>query len=127
MKRIYVALAFVIFSLLVAGAEFTAVKSATEKCLNKLDRAEVLLDLGKKNEARKLTFEAAEEFENSAQKCLYITYDHEMLERCSKSLFECAGSLEAEGEKIYRTKILGAKKQLLNIKNEELPNFQNVL
>lgn len=126
MKRIWVALFLLLFSLSFALSEFFLVKHSYQKHLDMLTVAEIYFSQKEYND----TYEQCKAVEKSwdkSKKFLNVFLVHKQVEEVSQSLLTLKNQAKAKDDKAFLLTIDKTKRQLLSIKESELPDYENIL
>lgn len=127
MKRIYIAIVFIILSFAAATAELIAVDSSTDNTIGRIERIESLVQANETEKARRLCKKTADEYDRNNKEVLYCFYRHDSLEEISDKLYGLEDYLEDNRIDDFHEISHSAKKQLLILKEKELVSFQNIL
>ncbi len=126
MKRIWVAVLLLLISLCFSVSEFFAVKYNFEKHVQMLDKAEYYFS---QKEFTK-SYEQCKKLQSSwakSEKLLNIFLVHKQVDDIAQDLMTLKKYAEFKDEKSFFLTTGKTKRQLLSMKESELPDYQNIL
>ena len=126
MKRIWIALAFIIFALSMGVFEYVYVKNTYEKCMDNIEKCYTYFSSNEYNKAY-TECKYAEKTWNNSSKILSIFLVHSQLNDISKNIDELCDSAKNNDKKQFNTCYKTTKRQLLFVKKSELPDLENIL
>lgn len=127
MKRIYIAILFILFSIAVGTVEFITINTNVDKYIAEINRTAKLVDYNKTKDAEKLSKKTAENFESYSKNVLYCYYRHDHLEEITDDLYGLEDLLDDKRTEDYHEKSHLIIKKLLSLKEKEHITFQNIL
>lgn len=127
MKRIYIAVIFLIFSFTIGIIEYITVNHYTDSFLNVNSNTEKLVKKNKIKEAEKLSRKNAESFDRISKNYLYCYYQHDKLEEISEELYKLEDLLDDNRIDDFHEESHYLNKKLLSIKEKEQITIQNIL
>ena len=127
MKRIYIAFAFIIFSLIVGIIEFNTLNSSVDKCKDSLKKIESLVKDDNVKKAEKLLKNTSDNFENYSKNYLYCYYRHDELDDIADRLYNLEDLLDDKRIDDFHEKSHETYKKLLYLKEKEPVTIQNIL
>ena len=127
MKRIYLAAAFLVFSLSVGIIEYITINNTIDTYMNQITKVETLIKEDKIKEAETIIKENAVSFENKGKSILYCYYTHDELEEITEELYTLEDLLDDKRIDDYHEQSHLLMKKLLFIKEKEQITIQNIL
>ena len=127
MKRIYIAIMFIVLSVFAATFELIMINKATDSATAKLERIEKLVGEEKVEKAEKLCKKLADEYDENNKSVLYCFYRHDVLEEISDKLYGLEDYLDDERIEDFHEISHSVKKKLLIQKEKEHITIQNIL
>ena len=127
MKRVYIAIAFLLFSLAVGIIEFITINNNIDNHMKQISKVENLIKDNKIKKAETITKENAEQFEKTGKSVLYCYYTHDELEEITEELYTLEDLLDDKRIDDYHEQSHLLMKKLLFIKEKEQVTIQNIL
>lgn len=127
MKRVYIAIAFLIFSMTVGIVEYITINNTIDTYMNQISGVEKLIKEDDINKAEKIIKENAVSFENTGKSILYCYYTHDELEEITEELYTLEDLLDDKRIDDYHEQSHLLMKKLLFIKEKEQITIQNIL
>lgn len=126
MKRIWTAIALMILALFSSVAEFYTVSYCYEHYTEALDNAEEYISQKEFNKATDLLTNTQQEW-HKTEKLLDIFLSHETVDDVTENISELYGYAIAEDKAQFQSVCDKTKRQLLRLKQSELPNLENIM
>ncbi len=126
MKRIWVALALLIICSSFACAEFIIIHSKSTELLDSVVSAENYFSNKEYNTSSYTLDRAVKKWEDSG-KFLNVFLSHEKVDEVEESLSELSKYAENKDKALFWATSEKAKRQLLCLKQSELPNLENIM
>ncbi len=126
MKRIWVALALMIICVSFAVAEFMIVKNNTDYFLQEIKASDYYFSKKEYTTATEILDSAHTKWENS-EKAMNVFLSHEKVDEIEESLSELSKFAEYKEEPHFEATYEKTKRQLLCLKQSELPNLENIM
>lgn len=126
MKRIWVALALIIISISLALTQLIIVKSKAEYFLDVIIASEYHFSKKEYSTATELLDFSCEKWGDS-EKTLNVFLPHEKVDEIEESLSELKEYAENKEKPEFKASFEKTKRQLLCLKQSELPNFENIM
>ncbi len=127
MKRIYIAIVFIVLSLSAGVIEYISINNTIDTYMNQISKVENLIKESKIEKAEKIINENAISFENTGKSILYCYYTHDELEEITEELYVIEDLLDDRRIDDYHEKSHLLMKKLLFIKEKEQITIQNIL
>ncbi|MBQ7504196.1 MAG: DUF4363 family protein [Ruminococcus sp.] len=127
MKRIYIAIAFLLFSMAVGIIEFITINYNIDTYMNKISKVEKLIKDNNIKKAEIIIKENAVSFEKTGKSILYCYYTHDELEEITEELYTMEDLLDDKRIDDYHEQSHLLMKKLLFIKEKEQITVQNIL
>ena len=127
MKRIYIAVLFIVFGLAVGLIEYIGINTNVESYIGNIDRIGKLVEQNKTESAEKLSKQTAESFERYSKNILYIYYRQDELEEITEELYRLEDLLDDKRVEDYHEASHILKTKLLSVKEKEQVTVQNIL
>ncbi|MBE6824118.1 MAG: DUF4363 family protein [Ruminococcaceae bacterium] len=126
MKRIWVAVGFLALSLIFAFAEFLIVSKSYKNYVEQIQIAEYYISDKEFSVAQDICKNIEEEWEKS-RKTLNVFMIHTYSENISESIAKLSEYAQNKDKKAFLSQSSKTKRQLLYIKQSELPNLENIM
>ncbi len=126
MKRIWVALALMIICISFAVAEFMIVKNKTDYFLEEIKASDYYFSKKEYTTATKILKSAHKKWENS-EKAINVFLSHEKVDEIEESLSELSKYAQYKEKTDFEATLEKTKRQLLCLKQSELPNLENIM
>lgn len=126
MKRIWVALTLMTVCISFAISEFLIVKNKTEYFLEEISTANYYFSKKEYNISTEILDSLRKKWENS-EKALNVFLSHEKVDEIEESLSELSQYCEQKELPHFQATFEKTKRQLLCLKQSELPNLENIL
>ncbi len=126
MKRIWVALSLMIICSAFACTEFIIVKYKSTEFFDLVETAEVYFSEREFSKSYNTLDSATKKWEKS-EKILNIFLSHEKVDEVEESLSELSKHAENKDKTLFYATSEKAKRQLLCLKQSELPNLENIM
>lgn len=126
MKRIWVALTLMTVCISLAISEFLIVKNKTEYFLEEISTANYYFSKKEYNISTEILDSLRKKWENS-EKALNVFLSHEKVDEIEESLSELSQYCEQKELPRFQATFEKTKRQLLCLKQSELPNLENIL
>ena len=127
MKRIYIAIMFIVLSVFTASFELITINDTTDRTVAKLEKIEKLVGEKKVEKAEKMCKKLADKFDENNKNILYCFYRHDVLEEISDKLYGLEDYLDDERIEDFHEISHSVKKKLLIQKEKEHITIQNIL
>lgn len=127
MKRIYIAIAFLLFSMAVGIIEFITINYNIDTYMNQISKVEKLIKNNNIKKAEIIIKENAVSFEKTGKSILYCYYTHDELEEITEELYTLEDLLDDKRIDDYHEQSHLLMKKLLFIKEKEQITVQNIL
>lgn len=127
MKRIYIAIAFLLFSMAVGIIEFITINYNIDTYMNQISKVEKLIKDNNIKKAEIIIKENAVSFEKTGKSILYCYYTHDELEAITEELYTLEDLLDDKRIDDYHEQSHLLMKKLLFIKEKEQITVQNIL
>lgn len=127
MKRIYIAIAFILFSLIVGLVELITINTNVDNYIHYISQTEELVKDNKIEKAEKLIKNTSKKFERISKSILYCYYRHDELEEITAKLYSIEDLLDDKRIEDYHETSHSLKEKLLSIKEKEQITIQNIL
>ena len=127
MKRIYIALAFILFSLIAGTVEFITINKNAESYMSSISKIGNLVKEGRIEDAEKMSKKAAEDFEKISKSILTCYYSHDELEEINEQLYRLEDLLDDNRVEDFHEVSHILKNKLLSLKEKEQITIQNIL
>jgi len=127
MKRIYIAVVFIILSVIIGAIEYGTISVKVDEYLSKIQKAELLTKQGNYEKAEELSKQTAEDFDKYSKAVLYCYYRHDDLEEIIETLYNLEDLLDDKKAEDYHEANHTLKEKLLSIKEKEHITIQNIL
>lgn len=126
MRRIFIAIAFLVFTISIGITEFSLVNKSFERYVTALDTAQFFISQGEYNKTIELTETIDKNWESTKNK-LNIFLFHEDIELISENIKVLCEQSKLKEKEDYIYLCNKTKRQLLKLKLNELPDLQNIL
>lgn len=126
MKRIWVAVTLMIICAAFASTEFIIVKNKATDLINYVEISEEYFSKKEYNISYDVINKAIEKWEDS-EKILNIFLSHEKVDKVEESLSELSKYAQNKDKALFYATSEKAKRQLLCLKQSELPNLENIM
>lgn len=127
MKRIYIAVVFLILCFAVGSVEFITINSNVNNYLDKIEKTSALIQRNEIKKAESLLKETALSFDKYSKNVLYCYYRHDHLEEITDDLYTLEDILDDKRIEDYHEKSHLLMKKLLSLKEKEHITIQNIL
>ena len=127
MKRIYIAVIFLGFSLIVGIIEYITINSYIDNSLNDISQVGDYVQNKQIKKAESLSKETADKFKKLSTEKLYCFYRHDELEEIIEALYSLEDLLDDKRIEDYHEKSHLLNEKLLFVKEKEQISIQNIL
>lgn len=126
MKRIWVAIILLLICAIISGTEYITVDKSCEKYTDILDEAEKYIS-DKEYKKATDTIESAQYSWDKSKKTLNVFLIHKDADAISENLAKLRESAEEKNKDTFLSVSKKTKRQLLRLKQSELPDLENIL
>lgn len=126
MKRIIISIIFIGIALIASAFDLGYINGKTDLYIYKINQADKLVMKSDFNEAIKLCKSNRDKWNEESVKINY-TQDHEYTEKISIDLAKMCSYVEYGSSDLYFAESESVKKELIFIKEGELPNLENLI
>lgn len=126
MKRIYIAILFIIISLCAAAFETGYISAKVELFTAKIDLADKMMYQGETEQAARICLEAENEW-NESSKIIDMLLIHDYVDSIGNNISQMKSLAENDSKELYFAKSVAAKKELASIKESEYPFVENIM
>lgn len=126
MKRIYIAAALILVTLITAALESGYVTAKSDMFITKIEKADKLMKKSEYRQAFMLCQNTEKEWYDDA-KVIDMLLIHDYVDDIGLSISRMTAFAEEKSAELYFAESAGAKKQLASIKESEYPLIENLL
>lgn len=126
MKRIWIALSLIAISVSFATAEFIIIKNKADYFLDTINASYSYFSKNEYNSATELLEYSCQKWSDS-EKTLNIFLSHDIVDEIEESLSELSKYAENKETSHFQATFEKTKRQLLCLKQSELPNLENIM
>ncbi len=126
MRRLFIAVAFLLFAISIAITEYSLVSNTFERYVTALDTTQFYISQKEFSQTLTLTETISDNWAESKKKLNTFLF-HEDVEQIEENLKELSEYAKLKDTEEYIRLCDKTKRQLLKLKLNELPNLQNIL
>ncbi len=127
MKRVYIAVVFLILCITVGTVEFITINSNVNNYLDKIEKTSTMVKRNEIKKAKSILKDTAFSFDKYSKNVMYCYYRHDDLSEITDDLYTLEDMLDDNRVEDYHEKSHLLIKKLLSLKEKEHITIQNIL